>query len=346
MKRFISLSLVLAILAMTVVLIPVSAAVKKPVINSISNTATGVKLNWNKVAGAKKYRVFVKEGSRWKTLGVTSSTSWTNNSVQSGKKYTYTVRCVAADGKTFTSDYNRSGWSILFLSAPTGLQTTGTDRITLSWKRVNGATQYKVERSTGSKWSTISTTKNNSISIGADDNVCYHFRVTALAQNDNAFSAPSKTHTCSYAFYYKNAAPHIWTTLIKNGYSKASAAGILGNIMAECGNNSFNLRPSLYGGYGSQSFYGLCMWNIQANPELKNKSLNTQINYLIKDMPMLFKTTAKNYQKDFSFEKFKKLNNEKAAAKAFAICYIRITSNSNSIYQRQKNATAALNKYK
>ena len=52
-------------------------------------------------------------------------------------------------------------------------------------------------------------------------------------------------------------------------------------------------------------------------------------------------TYGNKYEKDFNYEKFVNLNNEKKAALAFAKCYERCGS--GSYYVRQTNATKALN---
>ena len=84
----------------------ISTTLALPKVKKLSNTASGVKLTWGKVNGAVRYRVFVKSGSTWKKLGDTTATSFTHKGAKSGKQYTYTVRCVSADGKVFRSSYN------------------------------------------------------------------------------------------------------------------------------------------------------------------------------------------------------------------------------------------------
>ena len=74
----------------------------------------GIKVTWSKSAGAAKYRVFRKTGSgKWVTLADTTALSYVDKTAKKGTKYTYTVRCVSADGKTFTSAYNTTGLSIV-----------------------------------------------------------------------------------------------------------------------------------------------------------------------------------------------------------------------------------------
>ena len=85
-----------------------------PKLGAVANVTGGIKVTWSKSAGAAKYRVFRKTGSgKWVTLADTTALSYVDKTAKKGTKYTYTVRCVSADGKTFTSAYNTAGLSIV-----------------------------------------------------------------------------------------------------------------------------------------------------------------------------------------------------------------------------------------
>ncbi|MDD6488607.1 MAG: hypothetical protein PUG48_02170, partial [Clostridia bacterium] len=73
--------------------------IQAPEITSIKNTSTGSQINWSKCDGAEKYRVLYKDkNGNWKTVGTTTSTSFTHDKLSNGLKYTYTVRCLDKDG--------------------------------------------------------------------------------------------------------------------------------------------------------------------------------------------------------------------------------------------------------
>lgn len=76
-----------------------------PKLSSVSAVSNGVTVKWNAVAGAEKYRVFYKANGEntWHKAGDTTSTSYTWTGAKKGTKYTFTVRCVTSDGKTYTS---------------------------------------------------------------------------------------------------------------------------------------------------------------------------------------------------------------------------------------------------
>jgi allophanate hydrolase subunit 1 len=128
--------------------------VSKPAVSALECEGSGVRVKWGAVTGAKKYRVYCKSGSGgWTTVGDTTSASLlvkTSNgktALRSGTTYAFTVRCVSADGKSFTSDYNSTGKAVVFVSAPTISKLTNTKKQTLTaqWKKVSGAGGYQVQ---------------------------------------------------------------------------------------------------------------------------------------------------------------------------------------------------------
>ena len=71
-------------------------------------------ITWSAVTGTQKYLIYVKSGSSWKKLTDTTATSYTWGGAEKGMTYTFTVRCLAFDGKTYLSNYNTSGWSYTY----------------------------------------------------------------------------------------------------------------------------------------------------------------------------------------------------------------------------------------
>lgn len=77
---------------------------ERPVIKSVSNVASGVKVTWKKVAGAEKYRVFLKVDGSWKKIGETTATSFTYSNAKAGESYDFSVRAVKNDYTSVLSD--------------------------------------------------------------------------------------------------------------------------------------------------------------------------------------------------------------------------------------------------
>jgi fibronectin type 3 domain-containing protein len=87
--------------------------VATPTLTGISNTTSGVKVTWSAVSGAAQYRVFRKvPGGKWTKVGDTTATSFTDTTAQSGTTYLYTVRCLSANGKSYTSSFDSTGLTI------------------------------------------------------------------------------------------------------------------------------------------------------------------------------------------------------------------------------------------
>ncbi|MCD7757624.1 MAG: S8 family serine peptidase [Clostridiales bacterium] len=141
-------------------------ALATPTLSSVSNTTSGVKVTWKAVSGAAQYRVFRKASgaTKWSKVADTTSTNCTDTTAASGTTYTYTVRCLSADGGTYTSSYNSTGLSIKYLTAGKISSLTNTSSgITVKWSKVTGASGYYVYRKTsGGSYKKIATVKSGS----------------------------------------------------------------------------------------------------------------------------------------------------------------------------------------
>ena len=123
-----------------------ASSLSTPVLSSVSNTDTGIKISWGKVTGAEKYRVFYKNSSGvWVGIVNTGSTSYTWTGAKSGTKYTFTVRCISADGKTYTSPYDKTGKTINYIAAPKiSAASNAATGAKITWGKVAGAAKYRV----------------------------------------------------------------------------------------------------------------------------------------------------------------------------------------------------------
>ena len=128
--------------------------VATPRITTATNTVDGVKLSWDRVEGAVRYRVFLRTETGWKKVGDTADTTYTDTTVVSGTKYKYTVRCINSDGSKYTSAYDASGKSITFVAAPKITKAENVSSgVKVTWDKVEGAKKYRVFRKvSGGKW--------------------------------------------------------------------------------------------------------------------------------------------------------------------------------------------------
>ena len=160
-----------------------AAYLATPAISKIENVNTGQKITWSAVSGASYYRIFVKNGTSWKKVADTASTSYTyTGAKEGGTSYTYTVRCLSSSKSTFTSWYNTSGVSKTFVSVPTlSAITNATNGVKLTWSACDGASKYRVFIKSGSSWKKLGDTASTSYTYtAAASNTSYTFTVRAL----------------------------------------------------------------------------------------------------------------------------------------------------------------------
>ena len=83
-----------------------------PKISKAESINGGVKISWGKVNGAEKYRIYYKGSKGWTRMVDTTSTSYIDKDVSSGKTYIYTVRCINSSANKFTSGYDSKGVTV------------------------------------------------------------------------------------------------------------------------------------------------------------------------------------------------------------------------------------------
>ncbi|MBQ3329932.1 MAG: hypothetical protein IJG87_02005 [Ruminococcus sp.] len=111
---------------------------------SLSNHEDGVKIAWNACKGAERYRIYYYGKDGWKKMAETTKSSFVDTDVRSGNSYTYTVRCISADGKDFTSDY-KAGRKIRYVAAPRITSFENLDNgVKFKWSASKGADFYRI----------------------------------------------------------------------------------------------------------------------------------------------------------------------------------------------------------
>lgn len=134
------------------------------------------------------------------------------------------------------------------------------------------------------------------------------------------------------------AATEIWVFLKEEcGYSDYVCAGILGNLMAEVGGHTLDIRYWLT---SSSGYYGMCQWS-KGYAEVQGVDLRGQCEFLQKTIQYEFDTYGNKYQPGFNYEAFLNLTDERECALAFAKCYERCNSAYYNV--RQDNAEKAYN---
>ena len=130
----------------------------------VSVSYDSVKVTWDKVKGADGYRVYMKEHGKWKSLGKVSSNSYTCKGLETGKKYTFTVRAYKkANTGTVLSTYNKKGISGTPKLSTPELKSVkrSASGVTFRWKKTAGATGYIVYRKANNgSWRALYATNN------------------------------------------------------------------------------------------------------------------------------------------------------------------------------------------
>ena len=156
---------------------------------SLSNEANGVKISWDKVGGAKKYRVFYYGSKGWTRLVDTPETSFVETDVSSNHNYKYTVRCITEDGSAYTSDY-RAGKSIKYYAAPKLTLSNTSSGVSIKWSAISGASQYRIYyKNSSGGWTKLTDTKNTSyVDANVTNGTAYTYTARAMDSSGNHLS--------------------------------------------------------------------------------------------------------------------------------------------------------------
>ncbi len=177
----------------------VEVTLEAPAVNGSNVASSGkIKLTWNAVENAEKYVVYrsTSKTGTYSKMYTTSKTSYTNTNAKPGKYYYYYVVAVDANGVVSeksniagrTCDYARP--------AVTASNVASTGKVKLTWSAVEGATSYKVYRSTkeNGTYTLMKTVKDGATTYTNTNAVAgkkYYYKVRAYGANSSATSAYS-----------------------------------------------------------------------------------------------------------------------------------------------------------
>ena len=170
-----------------------TALLPTPVISAVTNTNDGVQIEWGKVNGTEKYRVFYKNFlGVWVKISDTDSADYTWTGAKSGRKYTFAVRCVSADGKSYISGYDHTGKSITYIAAPKLISVSNTENgVKIKWTKVTGAAKYRVlYKNSSGEWTKIDDTSFTDYTWeAAESGADYTFTVRCLSEDGRSFTS-------------------------------------------------------------------------------------------------------------------------------------------------------------
>ena len=131
---------------------------KAPKLVSLEKQGDALVLTWEKVAGAPSYGVWRKtDGGGWQSIAQkVAGPTYKDTDITGGKTYTYTVRCLNADGSR-GSWFDEAGLSKYYewpCATPTLISGLATgNSFIVKWNAVSGAASYALWRKdNGSGW--------------------------------------------------------------------------------------------------------------------------------------------------------------------------------------------------
>ena len=203
-------------------------------LGSAKAVSGGIQVTWQ-AANAAKYNVYRKDASNtvWRVIATVTGTSYTDKSAKAGVKYSYTVRGVAADGKTLSPGFDRTGVSATMPTASTtpanvtlGSAKAVSGGIQVTWQAASGAAKYKVYRkdAVNTKWTVIATVTGTSYTDkSAKAGVTYSYTVRGVGSDGKTLS-PGFDRTGVSATMPTASATPAKVVLVS---AKADSAGIL-----------------------------------------------------------------------------------------------------------------------
>ena len=158
-----------------------------------ANESAGIKLSWNKVGGARSYKIYKKVGTRkYACVKTVSSTTLTylDKAVKVGTTYTYAVKpYIGSTAGTYVAT------KYVYLRPVTAKVSAARNGAAVRWTKAAGATSYRVYRKTaGGKYALVKKIGGANTLSWTDTNTAkgktYYYYVRAF--KGNYYSAASK----------------------------------------------------------------------------------------------------------------------------------------------------------
>ncbi|MDE6752893.1 MAG: InlB B-repeat-containing protein, partial [Eubacterium sp.] len=170
-----------------------ATGLKTPTLKATVNANGTFKLSWNKVTGAEKYELYIKQADgSYKLMKTTTGTSFTTAFATYGKQFSYKMRAVASNVKSsYSSAVNATNNKKL--QTPTMkviVNANGTFK--LSWNKVSGVEKYElyIKQANGSYKLMKTTTSTSFTTAFATYGKQYSYKMRAItSKNSTATSA-------------------------------------------------------------------------------------------------------------------------------------------------------------
>ncbi len=157
---------------------------------SVATAAGGMRISWDPVPRASLYRVYYKGSKGWTKLEDTKETSVLDTDVVGGTRYTYTVRCLSADGSRFVSDYDTAGKAAVYYPAPVLSLSNYEDGVYIKWNAVKPASKYRVYYRGRNGWTRLTDTAGTSfLDTDVSSGTTYTYTIRSMDASGNLLSS-------------------------------------------------------------------------------------------------------------------------------------------------------------
>ena len=147
----------------------IPALLETPQIKGAENLEEGLRVYWDPIEDAERYRVMRKNSNRWETLAEIETPYFLDTDVHSGQKETYTVCCVTAENNAYTSAYDTAGSRFTYFGAPEIRCQETASGLLLSWNMSNNAYGYRLSVRDGDDWRDLADTTENTYLYSEDN---------------------------------------------------------------------------------------------------------------------------------------------------------------------------------
>lgn len=158
-----------------------------------------IKLTWSAVKGADAYRVFKYNAAtdKFETYKNVSGTTCKVTGLSAGKTYRFRVAALVKSGSDYKVQDKSAVKSVSTkLAAPKNItaEINGSN-VTLSWKKVSGASAYRIymRKGTSGDYSVYKNVSSTSCKVTGLSSGKYQFRIAALVKKSSGYKEQTKS---------------------------------------------------------------------------------------------------------------------------------------------------------
>lgn len=209
-----------------------SVAVNKkiPQITKFDSVDEGVKINFSKVSGVRRYAVYCKSRGRWVRIGTSTTGKYIHKGTKSGTRYQYTVRGVSNNARSFKTNFYKTGWYYTYnMRTPKVTKLSSSSKgVNLTWGAVPNAKRYRVYYRGSRGWTYLgSTTKTSYTDSKVSYGSSYTYTVRCANYKNNRFTSSFNGRGWKYTHYLPTPSGFNYDCVnggIKLSWSKVSGA--------------------------------------------------------------------------------------------------------------------------